>query len=80
MPRSALCMAATGASALVAVATKPGGTSVIASPWLIQTSDEVGQSTQRGDGPVNVSFVRPYSPFSVLETVPPSCSAMSWAP
>ena len=70
MRRSASCRAATGAPGLVAVATNPGGTSVMASPWLIQTSEVVGQSTHRGDGAVSVSSVRPYSPFPVRDTVP----------
>ena len=31
-------------------------------------------------GPSSVNFVRPYSPFPVCATCPPSCMAMSWAP
>ena len=44
-------MAATGAPALAAVAVKPSGTAVMASPWLIQTLDVAGQSGQRGETP-----------------------------
>ena len=73
-------MAATGAPALVAVGVKPSGTSVMASPWLIHTLDVAGQSGQRREAPVCVSCVRPYSPWPVRDTVPPSCSAMSCAP
>ena len=69
--RSGSCRAATGAPGLVAVATNPGGTSVMASPWLIQTSEVVGQSTHSGEGAVRVSSVRPYSPLPVRDTVPP---------
>ena len=64
----------------MAVATNPGGGTVMASPWLIQTSEVVGQSRQSGDGAVSVNSVRPYSPFSVCATCPPSWVAMSWAP
>ena len=64
----------------VAVATKPSGTAVTASPWLIQTLDGAGQSVLSGEAPVCVSSVRPYSPWPVRVTVPPSCCAMSWAP
>ncbi len=73
-------MAATGAPALVAVATNPSGTAVMASPWLIQTLDVAGQSVHSGEAPVCVSSVRPYSPWPVRVTVPPSCCAMSCAP
>ena len=55
-------MAATGAPALVAVAAKPSGTAVMASPWLIHTLEVAGQSGLRGETPVWVSSVRPYSP------------------
>ena len=81
--RSASCMAATGAPPDDAVATNPGGTSVMASPWLIQTDDVAGQSGNSGDFPPdadNDNAVRPYSPAPVRDTVPPSCSAMSCAP
>ena len=36
--------AATGAPGLFAVATNPGGASVMASPWLIHTLAVAGQS------------------------------------
>ena len=78
--RSGSCMAATGAPGLVAVATNPSGTAVMASPWLIHTLEVTGQSGHRGDGPVRDSSVRPYSPWPVRDTVPPSWSAMSCAP
>ena len=73
-------MAATGAPALVAVALNPSGTAVMASPWLIHTLARAGQSGQRGETPLCVSSVRPYSPWPVRVTVPPSCSAISCAP
>jgi hypothetical protein len=76
-------MAATGAAGDDAVATKPGGTSVMASPWLIHTDDVAGQSGNSGDFPpeaVNDNAVRPYSPAPVRVTVPPNCSAISCAP
>ncbi len=73
-------MAATGAPALVAVAVKPSGTAVMASPWLIHTFDVAGQSGLSGEAPVWRNSVRPYSPWPVRDTVPPSCSAMSCAP
>ncbi len=73
-------MAATGAPALVAVATNPSGTAVMASPWLIHTDEVTGQSGHSGDAAVSESSVRPYSPWPVRDTVPPSCSAMSCAP
>ena len=73
-------MAATGAPALVAVAVKPSGTAVMASPWLIHTLDVEGQSGLRGELPVWLSSVRPYSPWPVCDTVPPNCRAMSCAP
>ena len=60
--RSGSCMAATGAPALVAVAAKPSGTAVMASPWLIHTFDVAGHSGLSGEVPVWVSSVRPYSP------------------
>ena len=80
MRRSASCRAATGAPGLVAVATKPAGGSVMASPWLIQTCEVAGQSTHSGEAPVSERLVRPYSPWPVRDTVPPSCSASSCAP
>ena len=49
MARSASWSAATGASGLVAVATNPSGTAVMASPWLIHTSTSAGQSTNSGE-------------------------------
>ena len=78
--RSGSCMAATGAPALDAVATNPDGTSVMASPWLIQTLVTDGQSAKSGEDPVSESSVRPYSPWPVRDTMPPSWRAMSWAP
>ena len=39
MRLSGSSIAATGASGVLAVATNPGGAPVIASPWLIHTSD-----------------------------------------
>ena len=69
---SGSCIAATGAPELVAVATNPAGTSVMASPWLIHTPDVEGQSEHSGEAAVSVSSVRPYSPWPVRETVPPS--------
>ena len=78
--RSGSCIAATGAPGLVAVRVKPSGTAVMASPWLIHTLDVAGQSGHRGEAPVSVSSVRPYSPCPVRDTVPPSCSAISCAP
>ena len=78
--RSGSCMAATGPPGLVAVAAKPAGTAVMASPWLIHTFEVAGQSGHRGEVPVSDSSVRPYSPCPVRDTVPPSCRAMSWAP
>ena len=80
MARSASWRAATGASGLVAVATNPSGTVVMASPWLIHTSASPGQSENSGDEPVTVSGVRPYSPRPVRATSPPSCWVRSWAP
>ncbi len=80
MARSGFCRAATGTSGLLAVATNPGGTAVMASPWLIHTSTAPGQSEKRGEDPVNVSGVRPYSPRPVRATSPPSCRVSSWAP
>ena len=59
---------------------EPSGTAVMASPWLIQTLDVAGQSVYRGEAPVCASSVRPYSPWPVHVTVPPSCCAMSCAP
>ncbi len=47
--RSGSCMAATGAPGVVAVATKPSGTAVMASPWLIHTVECAGQSGHSGD-------------------------------
>ncbi len=73
-------MAAIGAPALEAVATKPSGTVVMASPWLIHTDAVAGQSGQSGEAPVCDSAVRPYSPCPVRVTVPPSWSAISCAP
>ena len=75
-------MAATGAPGEVAVATKPGGTSVMASPWLIHTEDVDGQSGKSGEAELaeRDSDVRPYSPWPVRDTVPPSCNAISCAP
>ena len=73
--------AATGASGVDAVATKPAGTSVTASKWLIHTSCCVGHAVeQRATPPVRASRVRPYSPRMPRPTVPPSCCAISWAP
>ena len=74
------CMAATGAPGLLAVATNPSGTAVMASPWLIHTFEVTGQSGLSGEAAVSASSVRPYSPWPVRDTVPPSCRAMSWAP
>ncbi len=73
-------MAATGAPGVVAVATNPSGTAVMASPWLIHTVECAGQSGHSGDFVAWVSSVRPYSPCPVRVTVPPNCSAISWAP
>ncbi len=78
--RSGSCIAATGAPSLVAVPTKPWGTAVMASPWLIHTDEVDGQSGHSGDGVVWVSVVRPYSPWPVRVTVPPSWSAINCAP
>ncbi len=80
MDRSTSWRAATGASGLVAVATNPSGTVVMASPWLIHTSPSPGQSTKSGEVPVTVRGVRPYSPRPVRATSPPSCWVSSWAP
>ena len=73
--------AATGASGVEALATKPAGTSVIASAWLIHTSAALGGPVdeQRGRA-VRVRAVRPYSPRPVRATSPPSCWVSSWAP
>ncbi len=62
--RAGSCMAATGAAGDVAVATKPEGTSVMASPWLIHTDDVEGQSGRSGEPEPGESHsdVRPYSP------------------
>ena len=79
-PRAASCMAATGAPGDVAVATNPAGTAVMASPWLIHTEEDTGQSGHRGDEAVSDSVVRPYSPCPVRDTVPPSWRAISCAP
>ena len=75
-------MAATGAPGEVAVATKPGGTSVMASPWLIHTDDVDGQSGKSGEAePASVTATCARTrPGPVRDTVPPSCSAMSCAP
>ncbi len=80
MARSGSCKAATGASGLLAVATNPGGTPVMASPWLIQTWTAPGQSKNSGEEPVSVSGVLPYSPRPVRATSPPSCRVSNWAP
>ena len=48
--RSGSCMAATGAPGLVAVATNPSGTTVMASPWLIHTLDVGGPVGAEGRG------------------------------
>ena len=73
-------MAATGAPGVIAVATKPAGVAVMASPWLIHTDERDGQSGHSGDFSAWVSSVRPYSPCPVRDTVPPSWSAINWAP
>ena len=82
MCRSASLSTATGASGVDALATKPAGTSVMESAWLIHTSAGPwgGQSANRGEVAVRVSAVRPYSPRPVRDTVPPSCWVSSCAP
>ena len=69
MARSGSWSAATGASGLLAVATNPSGTRVMASPWLDPHLAGSGQSTKMGDVPVIVSGVRPYSPRPVRADV-----------
>ena len=83
MRRSGFSSTATGASAVLAVATKPSGTSVTASKWLIHTSCSAGMpswSSVDVEPSMRVSLARPYSPRSPRPTVPPNCWAMSWAP
>ena len=56
----------------------------MASKWLIHTSNAGGTAPNSTDGAgpcdVSVSAVRPYSPRPVLDDLPPSWRAISWAP
>ena len=84
MRRSGDSSAATGASAVKAVAVNPGGAWVMASKWLIHTVWSVGCWASRPE-PTSASsatwrIVRPYSPRPPRATSPPSCWATSWAP
>ena len=80
MRRSSSPKAATGEPSLRARTSKPGGASVIASPWLIHTALVAGQSVNSGEDETRETSVRPYSPMGVRATVPPSCWAVSCAP
>ena len=74
-------MAATGQSAVWAVARNPSGRAVIRSVWLIQQTVLSGTSVNRAESAASmVSSVRPYSETDAGCTRPPKRWAMSWDP
>ena len=80
-PRSASSMDATGQMSVCEVMTKPSGTSVTASRWLIHTVCSCGVSaSSRESEPARVILAGPYSPLSVCPTAPPSATAMACCP
>ena len=80
MPRPGCSMAATGAPSLVARREKPAGAAVMQSRWLIQHCSSAARPSRRVPLASIRSRVLPNSLVPVRVTVPPSSSAMSWAP
>jgi len=72
-------MAATGALALVATISKPGGGSATKSPWLAQTCSSRG-SEANSRPPLVVIVACPNSRFGAGPTMPPRASVMSCMP
>ena len=72
-----LSNAATGAPAVEAVTSNPGGGSWTASLWLIHTGCWAGVP-ECSTPPSVVIVVRPNSRPPVLATTPPSAFAMAW--
>ena len=74
-------MIALGASGVEPVVTKPCGTSLTKSKWLIHTSSDAGASLGNNEEcPLRVNVARPYSPRPPRSTTPPNCWATNWQP
>ena len=79
-PRAMSSNAAIGVPSVDARTSKPGGATVTASVWLIQTRCDSGRPRSSTPGSLTCSVVRPNSDRSVCATVPPSASAIAWKP
>ena len=75
-----LANAATPALSVEATAWKPAGSSVMWSPWLIQTVEPSGTPSRSGVGAWAARRARPNSRRSEASTVPPKARAMAWSP
>ena len=73
-------MAATGALALVARTSKPGGALSTKSPWLAQTRSSGGTLLSSGPLPVTATVACPYSRSGERATRPPSAEVMICIP
>ena len=78
--RSACVMAAIGALALAAAISKPGGSAVTLSPWLIHTSRVLPKPLNSAPSPRTCSSAWPNSLCAERSTAPPSCMAMACIP
>jgi hypothetical protein len=62
------------------VIVKPGGATVTASPWLIQTCWVAGNPRSSTPGSTTVNTVRPNSEPPVCATSPDSACVIAWKP